>query len=158
MYPTTDVAVTYLAARCFNGTHSEEILMSEFNILLRNFRLFYKQPPAGIVLYTWLAPCTKCVQTICKTFEAVTTIIPTCVIYSKGETLPGTCVKYMNTMFQKYGIFVSKEDCCCTDEQKALVLLDGMCADICKYFSQQMQVSPFIFMSSVQWFSQQRFS
>ena len=52
--------------------------------------------------------------------------------------LPGTCVKYMNTMFQKYGIFISKEDCCCTDEQKALVLFYSMRADICKYFSQQM--------------------
>ena len=87
MHPTTDVAVTYLAARCFNGKHSEEILMSEFNILLRNFTLFYKQPPAGIVLYTLLAPCIKCVQAICKTFEAVTTIIPTCVVCSTGETL-----------------------------------------------------------------------
>ena len=116
MSPHIKDAVTYLSARPGGKEHSEEKLLRYFRDLEDNFVRFYGEPPAVVILYTWLMPCRNCIDMICWELNA-NTGIACIVVYSTGENKPEADVDYMMSRPQSNGIVVLKEECQCTAQE-----------------------------------------
>ena len=132
MSPHINYAVTYLAARPDGKEHSEEKLLCYFRDLMDNFVRFYGEPPAVVILYTWLMPCRQCIDMICWKFNA-NTGIACIVVYSTGENMPEADVDYMMSRLHSNGIVVLKEECRCTTQEIEQGFFNDQCEALCRY-------------------------
>ena len=132
MSPHINDAVTYLAARPGGREHSEEQLLRHFRYLMNNFVRLYGEPPAVVILYTWLVPCTQCVDMICWEFnpnQGITFIV----VHSTGENMPEADVEYMVWKLQSNGIVVLKEECRCTTQEIEQGFFNDLCEAVYRY-------------------------